>query len=71
MSEREGLCQAIRDVPLGPGGMARECRARIAELEAERTKLPHGQRGAINGRLRMLRQILRFATTRAGYTGDV
>lgn len=72
MSGREPeLCHAVKGEPLGPDGMARECRARIAELEAERAKATGSQRNAINGRLRTLRSLLKFATTRVGYTGFV
>jgi hypothetical protein len=47
--------------------MAAKFREQIAELEADRALLPRSERKPINQRLHMVRGLLRWCETRAGY----
>jgi hypothetical protein len=54
--------------PSGPNGMARFCEDRIAELEAAKAECRTREaRRPINQHLHTLRDLLRFAKSRAGY----
>jgi hypothetical protein len=53
--------------PRGPNGLAALCKDQIAELEAQRKKLPRAEREAINRRLHTCRMLLKWCQTRAGY----
>ncbi|MBV1692180.1 hypothetical protein KRR38_33655 [Novosphingobium sp. G106] len=56
------------DYPPGPNGMAQLCEDRIAELEAKRAAAKtRAERKPINRQLHTVRQLLRFAVSRAGY----
>jgi hypothetical protein len=55
------------DYPHGPNGMAMSCEDKIAELLAEREKLPRSERKPINQRIHLLRDVLAWCKTRAGY----
>jgi hypothetical protein len=55
------------DEPIGPTGMASKFREQIARLEAERAALPRSQRKPINQRLHLVRGLLKWCETRAGY----
>lgn len=61
----------INAYPSGPDGMAALCRDRIAELEALKAKAARSERAGINRQLHTCRTLLKFATTRAGYTGEL
>lgn len=59
----------VRDgEPLGPTGMAEQFQIRIVELEASLASAAPGQRRAINKRLRMAKDMLKWCKSRAGYT---
>lgn len=54
--------------PLGPNGLARFCEDRIAELESAKAECrTRDERSPINKHLFTLRDLLRFAKSRAGY----
>lgn len=55
------------DYPKGPEGRARWLMDRIAELEAERAVVPRLERRPINQQLHVLRGLMRWCKTRAGY----
>jgi hypothetical protein len=67
----EGLPPSALDpdaYPLGPTGGARFMEARIAELEAQKLECrTRAARAPINKHLHVLRDLLRFYKTRAGY----
>ena len=55
----------------GPNGMAIQCQRKLAELEAEEADCTDRRRKKeIKRQMRQLRDLLRFAKTRAGYTGS-
>ncbi len=54
--------------PKGPNGVARGCEETIAELEAEKLTAPRARRRQINQRIHLLRDVLAWCKTRAGYT---
>jgi hypothetical protein len=56
--------------PIGPTGVAVQLRVRIAELEESRAALPRSQRKAITLRLKMVRDMLKWCETRAGYRAN-
>lgn len=54
--------------PSGPNGLARLCEDRIAELIEQRAECQSSaERKPINKHLHTLRELLRFAKSRAGY----
>lgn len=57
------------DQPIGPTGMAAKFREQLVELESQRDLLPQSQRKPINQRLHMVRGLLKWCETRAGYRG--
>lgn len=59
------------DYPPRPDDMAMLCRDRIADLEVQRASATRQERRPINKHLHACRELLAFATTRAGYTGVV
>jgi hypothetical protein len=58
------------DEPIGPTGVAAQLRVRIAELEGARAALPRSQGKAITQRLKMVRDMLKWCETRAGYRAN-
>ena len=55
------------DKPIGPRGKAMELEAIIADLELQRAAVARAERKPLNQRLHMLRGMLRWCKTRAGY----
>ena len=56
------------DYPKGPWGMARGLEAKIEELEAHKGECQdNSERRKINQRLRLMREMLGWCKTRAGY----
>ena len=53
--------------PRDLNSIAKDIRARIAEMEAEKAVLPRSERRPINRRLHSLRGLLEWAKTRQGY----
>ena len=53
--------------PRGPWGMARDLEARIVELELERQALPRSTRRPINQHIHVIKGLLRWSKSRAGY----
>ena len=53
--------------PTGPYGVAKACEAKIIELEALRATVTPSKRRAINKWLHILRDLVKWCQTRAGY----
>lgn len=63
----------MSDMDFGPGpnGMALLCEHKLDELAAEKADCKDRQRRReINQHMHQLRELLRFAKSRAGYTGS-
>ncbi|RVQ65729.1 hypothetical protein EKN06_12400 [Croceicoccus ponticola] len=59
------------DFGRGPNGLALLCEHKLDELVAEKAECTDRQRvRAINKHMHTLRELLRFAKSRAGYTGN-